>query len=725
MPQAAGPPPLSTPLLACGQTDDFVGSMPTFVSALEAEAVDDGQQRPEEEEINFWQLLWLFTSAPRSNVVLLVAMSVLTLANVFVASSAFAPIIGAFYETLLMRDLPAFVANCKAATVLCISLSLLTSTAQFLSEVLAVRWRAQLTYFLHRRYLHPGHRAFCWLARADCDTRDNALSHKAFATPGTIPLCTSQGSVDRQPAPQLDNHDQLDNPDQRIAADAKLLCDTLADTVQKIISAPFMIGINAVLALRAAGWIAPVAISVYFLLALAINHMLATAVSARVTLHQRLEGDLRARHRWLCSRALDVGLSDGARAAEMMVEDGLEQALGMQLRVAIRRWALNIAADLQMRMASIINYCAVAVAVFAVANSGWVWGVSTGMQDLEGPQLTAAISRASFYALAICQGWSDLVGASVQFGDIRGYSCRVRQLLHRMRSLQPAAPAAPLHCPAGPNVSGSSRQADSSVNIAPAVGAELSDISSATRTHEQHQHGHTELKQHPGSAQQRNVLHTADIPLLAGASLRTAKSHGIVLRAAALSLGSALSLVGEGDAAGANTGEIDGGVEVDRAQRCIEFKDLCVSSPLGHLLLHKLSLRVSHGQALLITGPNGCGKSTLVSVMGGLYPYFTGMITLPASSRDLSILPQRAVLAPGSLADLVRYPQPASLHMPHACPSSTLRHDVLWQRSVAAGAAFPGVDLSGSVLTCVDEWRCLMSVDGCLRSALTCLCLCL
>lgn len=543
-----------------------------------------------------------------------------------------APIIGDFYRTLLERDLAAFVANCQAATLLCFTLSVVTSTGTFLSDVLAVRWRAQLTHFLHRRYLHPGRRAFCWLAS---DEEDDPPLNKTSG--GTAAAAFGSGTSNRHaelmnksPA-LLGRQAVVDNPDQRIAADAKLLCDMLADTVQKIISAPFMIGINALLALRAVGWIAPVAISVYFVLALLINHVLATAVSARVTSHQRLEGDLRARHRWLCSRALDVGLSGGARAAELMVEDGLELALGMQLRVALRRWALNTAAEMQMQISSIINYGAVAVAVFAAANSGWTWGVSTGMEDLDGPHLAAAISRASFYTFAICQGWSDLVGASVQFGDIRGYAWRVRQLLQRISSLNPAAcPTAPRQRPPGPQSS---------------LGTDT----------------------HP-----------------AGMVVR---ARAAALPPGPLSRSSAVGLGGEGDAVGAGLKEVGEGT---RARTRIVFSDLCVWSPLGQVLLDKLSLTVSHGEPLLITGPNGCGKSTLVSVIGGLCPHFTGTVTLPASARDMSIVPQRPVLAPGSLADLVRYPQPATLHTPRARACSSLRHDVLWQRLIAGAAALPG-----------------------------------
>ena len=485
----------------------------------------------------FWQLLQLFTMSPRGNLALLAAMWFLTLANVSVASYAAAPIFGAFYQTLLERDFDAFVDNCKKAAALYLFLGLLTSTSQYVSDVLAVRWRARLTCVMHKDYLHPDRRAFCWFARsAGTDEMDTASS---------AGHCRSANKT------QSAEHDAaagLDNPDQRIASDAKLLCDTLAEAAQKVVSAPFMVAINAVLALQAAGWVAPVSISVYFVLSLAVNHILATVVSATVAHHQRLEGNLRTRHRWLCSRALDVGICGGARRALAMVTDALQDALALQLRVASRRLALNTAADAQMRMSAVVNNGAVAVAVFAAADSGWVWGLQTPMSDLDGPHLTAAISRACFYSLAICQGWSDLVKASVLFGDIRGYASRVRFLLAFVASVDSAHTAPPM-------------------------------------------------------------------PALSPAS------------------GEAAALV---------------------------LEDVSVWSPCGNLLVEKLSLRCGIGEPLLITGPNGCGKSSLVAVIAGLCSssHYTGNVTLALSRDQVMIVPQRPVLAPGTLEDLVTYPGP-------------------------------------------------------------------
>lgn len=92
----------------------------------------------------------------------------------------------------------------------------------------------------------------------------------------------------------------------------------------------------------------------------------------------------------------------------------------------------------------------------------------------------------------------------------------------------------------------------------------------------------------------------------------------------------------------------------------IRFENVPIAIPggphsMGEQLIDDLNITIRKGEHILISGPNGVGKTSISRVVAGLWPIFRGLVSKPKEG-DIIFLPQRPYFSMGSLRDQLIYP---------------------------------------------------------------------
>ncbi|OBF35864.1 multidrug ABC transporter ATP-binding protein [Mycobacterium sp. ACS1612] len=92
------------------------------------------------------------------------------------------------------------------------------------------------------------------------------------------------------------------------------------------------------------------------------------------------------------------------------------------------------------------------------------------------------------------------------------------------------------------------------------------------------------------------------------------------------------------------------------ADGSLEVTGVAVRTPGGDPLIRPLDLTLQPGDALLISGPSGIGKTVLLQSLAGLWPFVSGSVRLPADRDRVLFVPQLPYIPLGDLRAVVSYP---------------------------------------------------------------------
>lgn len=88
----------------------------------------------------------------------------------------------------------------------------------------------------------------------------------------------------------------------------------------------------------------------------------------------------------------------------------------------------------------------------------------------------------------------------------------------------------------------------------------------------------------------------------------------------------------------------------------VAVHDLTLMTPSGRVLVCNLSFKLKSGTGLLIVGPSGSGKSSVLRAISGLWRCGEGAIERPAL-KEILFLPQRPYMTIGTLRSQLIYPR--------------------------------------------------------------------
>lgn len=428
-----------------------------------------------------------------------------------------------FYKVLGSKDHPGFWKETWIALVLIISEAFIKSTTLFIASILYLVWRSSITTRLHSKY----------------------FKDVLYYTINVV-------------------NKSVDNPDQRITQDVEKLCNTLSQIIAPIIISPFTIGYYIYKSQQRSGYVGPVAVLIFFVIATIINKLLMSPVVRFVFLQERMEGNFRFKHMHIRVNSESAAFYRSGKIEEQKTNHHLDNLINVQHKLIRREYALNFSINLFDYLGSILSYFAISFPIFL------------GVYDyLSPPDLSALISANGFIVIYLINCFTKLIDLSIKVTDIAGTTHRVVELIEVLASL-----------------------------------SEKQESKMACRPTETRGFGWEDMEL---------LIDQNNLP----------------------------------------PRETEDTMAARASAKAFQVRDVTYKAPKSKLnLCEGLNFTFESGVNILITGGSGCGKSSLLRVINGIWPEVRGLVDYQIDFKPhlILFLPQKPYFTDGSLRQQIVYP---------------------------------------------------------------------
>ncbi|XP_051908993.1 ATP-binding cassette sub-family D member 4 isoform X2 [Hippocampus zosterae] len=288
-----------------------------------------------------------------------------------------------FYNVLADKDGESFKSLLLTAMLLIVLNSTLKSLAQYIGNLMYVKWRKTLTESLHAAYFQG----------------------RVYYTLNVL-------------------REDVDNPDQRISQDAERLCKQMSAMAGRLVASPFTLAYYTAHCFFSTGWMGPVSIFAYFVVGTLANKVLMGPIVSTLFEQEKLEGDFRFKHMQIRVNAESAAFYRAGKVERARTDGRLQALLQTQQRLINKELWLSVGVNTFDYLGGFLSYVVIAIPIFG----GLYDGLTPG-------ELSALISRNAFVCIYLINGFTQLIDLSAALSDVAGYTHRIGELREVMEDI--------------------------------------------------------------------------------------------------------------------------------------------------------------------------------------------------------------------------------------------------------------------------------------------------